>query len=306
MAGLPLKLRFFQKKNNLKKRFLNTNPCKNKVIHVIFCTMHDFHLHLARLPQPEQLARLLAERDYGYVAIACEPWEWEKLREIRESAGGTCAEVNSAETCRAAYGIHPMVAANATQADSARLREILTSDPNAQVGEAGLDRRFPGYEPGGVQETVFRRQAELALELHRDLQIHCVGDYMRIVKVLREVGFKGGPHVNATANAQSNVPRPVFHRFGGDLSVVRAGIEMGAIFSLHADSFRKKSTAAAIKAIPPESVRFETDADETYCNPGTVPADAPSTETPVIEIAEALIKDLGEVKKLYELAIKGA
>jgi TatD DNase family protein len=81
---------------------------------------------------------------------------------------------------------------------------------------------------------------------------------------------------------------------------------MGAIFSLHADSFRKKSTAAAIKAIPPESVRFETDADETYCNPGTVPADAPNTDSPAIEIAEALIKDLGEVEKLYKLAIKGA
>jgi len=258
---------------------LNTNLCKKKVIHVIFCTMHDFHLHLARLPQPEQFARILAGRNYGYVAIACEPWEWEKLREIPYKC--------------AAYGIHPMIAESATEADFARLREILISDPNAQVGEAGLDRRYPGYEPGGVQEAVFRRQAELARELGRDLQIHCVGDYMRIVKVLREVGFKGGP-------------RPVFHRFGGDLSVVRAGIEMGAIFSLHADSFRKKSTAAAIKAIPPESVRFETDADETYCNPGTVPADAPSTETPVIEIAEALIKDLGEVKKLYELAIKGA
>ena len=282
--------------------------------------MLDFHLHLARLPQPKQLARLLAGRNYGYVAIACEPWEWEKLREIRESAGGTCAEVNCAETsgaglnsaekCRAAYGIHPMIAENATEADFARLREILSSAPDAQVGEAGLDRRYPGYEPGGVQETVFRRQAELAHELGRDLQIHCVGDYMRIVKILREVGFKRGPRVNATANAQANAqvnaPRPVFHRFGGDLSVVRAGIEMGAIFSLHADSFRKKSTAAAIKAIPPESVRFETDADETYCKPGTVPADAPSTETPVIEIAEALIKDLGEVEKLYELAIKGA
>ena len=271
--------------------------------------MLDFHLHLARLPQPEQLARLLAGRNYGYVAIACEPWEWEKLREILGCAGGTCAEVNSAETsgaglnsaetCRAAYGIHPMIAEKVTEEDFTTLRKFLESDSTAQVGEAGLDRRFSGYESGGAQEKVFRRQAELALELGRDIQIHCVGDYMRIVKVLREAGFKTGA-------TQNNAPRPVFHRFGGDLSVVRAGIEMGAIFSLHADSFRKKSTAAAIKAIPPESVRFETDADETYCKPGTVPADAPSTETPVIEIAEALIKDLGEVEKLYELAIKGA
>ena len=263
--------------------------------------MHDFHLHLARLPQPDQLARLLAGRNYGYVAIACEPWEWEKMREILECAHGNRAEVNGADMKCAAYGIHPMIAESATEADFTRLQEILISDPNAQVGEAGLDRRYPGYEPGGVQEAVFRRQAELARELGRDIQIHCVGDYMRIVKVLREVGFDAGPRVNA--------PRPVFHRFGGDLSVVRAGIEMGALFSLHADSFRKKSTAAAIKAIPPESVRFETDADETYCNPGptkTTPADAPNTDSSAIEIAEALIKDLGEVKKLYELAIKGA
>ena len=253
--------------------------------------MHDFHLHLARLSNPESIADELNRRGYHYVDVGCEPWEWAKVRDLNRaevSSTGKCAEVN-----RAAFGLHPMIAENVTEADFARLREILTSDPNAQVGEAGLDRRFPGYEPGGVQETVFRRQAELAHELGRDLQIHCVGDYMRIVKILREVGFKGGP-------------RPVFHRFGGDLSVVRAGIEMGALFSLHADSFRKKSTAAAIKAIPPESVRFETDADETYCNPGTVPADAPNAETPAIEIAEALIKDLGDVQRLYELAIKGA
>ena len=257
-----------------------------KVIHIIFCTMYDFHLHLARLSDPESIADKLERRGYHYVDVGCEPWEWEKVRELKR------AEVNAAEKCaeanRAAYGIHPMIAEKVTEEDFTTLRKFLESDSTAQVGEAGLDRRFSGYESGGAQEKVFRRQAELALELGRDIQIHCVGDYMRIVKVLREVGFDAGPRVNASVNA----PRPVFHRFGGDLSVVRAGIEMGAIFSLHADSFRKKSTVAAIKAIPPESVRFETDADETY--------------NPSIEIAEALIKDLGEVEKLYELAIKGA
>lgn len=250
--------------------------------------MHDFHLHLARLSNPENIADELNRRGYHYVDVGCEPWEWAKVRDLNRaevSCTGKCAEVN-----RAAYGIHPMIAENVTEADFAKLREILESDTDAQVGEAGLDRRFSGYESGGAQEKVFRRQAELALELGRDLQIHCVGDYARIVKVLRETGFKAGA-------PQNNVPRPVFHRFGGDISTVRAGIELGAIFSLHADSFRKKSTAAAIASIPPESVRFETDADETYCKACAVPT---------TEIAEALIKDLGEVKRLYELAIKDA
>ena len=250
--------------------------------------MHDFHLHLARLSNPENIADELNRRGYHYVDVGCEPWEWAKVRDLNRaevSCTGKCAEVNCA-----AYGIHPMIAEKATEEDFATLRKILESDTDAQVGEAGLDRRFPGYEPGGVQESVFRRQAELALELGRDLQIHCVGDYMRIVKVLREAGFKAGA-------PQNNVPRPIFHRFGGDVSAVRAGIELGAIFSLHKDSFRKKSTVAAIPLIPTDSVRFETDADETYCKACAVPTK---------EIAEALIKDLGDVQRLYELAIKGA
>ena len=259
-----------------------------KVIHIIFCTMYDFHLHLARLSDPESIADELERRGYHYVDVGCEPWEWEKVRDLKR------AEVNAAEKCaevnRAAYGIHPMIAEKVTEEDFTTLRMFLESDSTAQVGEAGLDRRFSGYESGGAQEKVFRRQAELALELGRDIQIHCVGDYMRIVKVLREAGFKTGAAQNNAP--QNNAPRPIFHRFGGDMASVRAGIELGAIFSLHADSFRKKSTAAAIASIPPESVQFETDADESY--------------GPTIEIAEVLIKDLGEVKRLYELAIKDA
>ncbi len=260
--------------------------------------MHDFHLHLARLSNPESIADELNRRGYHYVDVGCEPWEWAKVRDLKR-AEVNCTE-NRAEKNRAAFGLHPMIADKATEEDFATLRKFLESDPDAQVGEAGLDRRFPGYEPGGVQETVFRRQAELALELGRELQIHCVGDYMRIVKVLREAGFKTSPHDNSTATV--NAPRPVFHRFGGDISAVRAGIELGAIFSLHKDSFRKKSTAAAIPLIPPESVRFETDADESYSERLAETGCAPTAK----EIAEALIRDLGEVKRLYELAIKGA
>ena len=255
--------------------------------------MHDFHLHLARLSNPESIADELNRRGYHYVDVGCEPWEWAKVRDLKR-AEVNCTE-NRAEKNRAAFGLHPMIADKATEEDFATLRKFLESDPDAQVSEAGLDRRFPGYEPGGAQETVFRRQAELALELGRDLQIHCVGDYMRIVKVLREAGFKTGV-------AQNNVPRPVFHRFGGDVSAVRAGIELGAIFSLHKDSFRKKSTVAAIPLIPRDCVRFETDADESYSERLAGTGCAPTAK----EIAEALIKDLGDVQRLYELAIKDA
>ena len=222
----------------------------------------DAHLHLARLPRPQELARELHERGYRYRAVACEPWEWKALDEAW--AAQSCAKVF--DGCGRAYGIHPMIAAQVAEGAPAapddlmaELRRMLENDPDAQVGEAGLDRRYPGYAPGDTQEKVFRMQAELAIELGRDLQIHCVGDYGRIIKILREAGF------GADTAAGVKRARPLFHRFGGDAGIVKSALQMGAIFSLHADSYRKKATHEALALIPQANLLFETDADETFC-----------------------------------------
>ena len=218
--------------------------------------MFDFHLHPARLPHPKALLEALGAAGYGFVAIACEPWEWEAVAAM--------------DTRDRAFGIHPMVASQVKDADFAELEGYLRGDPAASVGECGLDRRYPGYGAGGVQEAVFVRQVELARDLRRDLQIHCVGDYGRIVALLKAAHYppKGPTSDEAnnkamTSDAANSVPRPIFHRFGSDAGTVRAALPMGAIFSLHADSFKKKSTLAALPLIPAENVRFETDADET-------------------------------------------
>lgn len=208
--------------------------------------MFDFHLHPARLPHPEKLIGAFKAADYCFVAIACEPWEWEA--------------VSTMDTNNKAFGIHPMVAMQVSEDDFKKLEGYLRSDPSASVGECGLDKRYPGYGENGVQEAVFMRQVELARDLRRNLQIHCVGDYGRIVALLKAAKFSDAARLSGSANS---VPRPVFHRFGGDVGIVRAALPMGAIFSLHADSFKKKSTLAAIPLIPAENVRFETDADET-------------------------------------------
>lgn len=246
----------------------------------------DAHLHLARLPRPQELARELHERGYRYRAVACEPWEWKALDEAWTAQSG--AKVFNG--CGRAYGIHPMIAAQVaegTPADPddlmAELRQLLENDPDAQVGEAGLDRRYPGYEPGGAQEKVFRMQAELAIELGRDLQIHCVGDYGRIIKILREAGFGAG------SDAGVNRARPLFHRFGGDAGIVKAGLSLGALFSIHADTLRKKATREALALIPAENLRIETDADENFVTEADI--------TPQ-EIAERLIEQHVKANRL--------
>ena len=227
-------------------------------------TFFDSHLHLARLPHALELARELHGRGYRYTAVACEPWEWNAVQELWKEASAE----GWLEGCGFAFGIHPEVIGKIQEQDFRDLEQLLEKFPDAQVGEAGLDKRYAGYEPGGMQEDFFRRQAELSISLGRNLQIHCVGDYGRIIKVLHEVGFGAGDGAGLKcARPDSSVkrPRPVFHRFGGDAGIVKAGLSLGALFSVHADTLHKKATREALALIPQANLLFETDADETFC-----------------------------------------
>ena len=246
----------------------------------------DNHIHIARLLRPLEMARELHERGYKYMAVACEPWEWKAVKELWEKASAEGWQ----NGCGFSFGVHPMVAADVacklrdSSSDECwpEMRRLLKEFPDAQVGEAGLDKRYAGYEPGGIQEEVFRMQAEMALEFGRDLQIHCVGDYGRVVNILREVGFsdvRTGDAACEKCVAGVKRSRPIFHRFG---------ISLGAIFSIHADSYRKKATREALALIPAENMRFETDADETFVRD--------NAETPQ-EVADRLVKALQDTMK---------
>lgn len=248
--------------------------------------MYDFHLHLARLPQPKKLAITLQDQGLHFNAIACEPWEWEILQKM---------DGNLFEGSTRSYGIHPMVAGDVTEADWERLESLLDNYPEACVGECGLDKRYEGYSDDngkpGLQEQAFRRQVELARDKHRDLHIHCVGDYSRIVKILEECGFPGKKSVIKTRKRAPKI-HVIFHRFGGDISVVQSSQPMSPIFSLHQDSFRKKATLDAIPQIPAEQIRFETDADETFIATNLLKNESSD------RIAQALKEQLEETMKL--------
>ena len=228
--------------------------------------MFDFHIHLARLLHPKQLTQQLCNENYDFIAVACEPWEWEEVAQLKKEFS------TEVKPFKATYGIHPMLAWQANDKMFAELRDYLEKDKLAMVGEAGIDKRYPGYEDG-TQDQIFLAQAGLALELKRDLQIHCVGDYMRVLKLLTEAGFPqdvsqslDAGHLHVLSRLQE-APRPIFHRFGGDTNFVKKSLPFGALYSLHEESFRKKSTAAAIPHIPQERVFFETDADESFLDP---------------------------------------
>ncbi|MBP5247668.1 MAG: TatD family hydrolase [Fibrobacter sp.] len=236
--------------------------------------MLDFHVHLARLPEPQSTAKELEKAGYKAVVVACEPWEWNASAPLFSKYPSTFTPC---------FGIHPMIASQILESDLETLKSWIQRFPQAYVGECGLDKRYPGYAPGDVQEKIFEFQAKLALEFRRPLMIHMVGDYRRIFQIFERIGFTG-------SNAF-----PIFHRFGGDKEIIKKAIPLNALFSIHRDSFRKASTKAALGEIPKSKVRFETDADESF------PVEAPDgTKKAPYDIAQALIQNLKNVEENWQ------
>lgn len=238
--------------------------------------MLDFHVHIARLPEPFAVARELERISYRANLVACEPWEWESSLPLIE---------NFPQMFTLCLGLHPMIAERSDEKDLAALEKLLRENPVAIVGECGLDRHSPGYGPGESQEKIFCRQARLALELSRPLMIHAVCDTRRILSILEELGFPG------------ENSRPIFHRFNGDREIVSRALKLGAIFSLHPDSFRRASTREALLRIPKENIRFETDADSSFVKARRL------TEKGPAEIAQALVENLESVRANYEALV---
>ncbi|MDR1759730.1 MAG: TatD family hydrolase [Fibrobacter sp.] len=205
--------------------------------------MQDAHLHLTRLPHASEIAGYLKSvTGYSMVSSACTREEWSALEKL--------LEINS-ENLFPAFGIHPEAAAR-DQNFEAELRRLLEKYPEARVGECGLDKRYPGYEAGGLQEKILKPQIRLAAEYKRPLVIHIVGDYRRIFEILSECGFPS-PEVPV-----------IFHRFGGDAEILTRIQEIQGMVSVHRSSLQKESTRNALKKAGKISVCYETDADENF------------------------------------------
>ena len=240
---------------------------------------YDNHIHITRLPHPRELAQELDRIGYAYAAVACEPGEWETLWKLWLDL-----DLKS-KGCNLAFGIHPMAISQATEPHKAELHRFLERDSGFMVGEAGLDRRFPEYGAGELQEQWFTFQAELALELKRDLQIHCVGDYGRAIALLKQAGF----------GKTKEGPRPIFHRFGGDAGTARQILEMGGLLSVHSSTLAKMSSQKAVAELPKEVLLFETDADESF-----VGKFFSEGEPRTGDIAQKLLSELRDVREAAE------
>lgn len=93
--------------------------------------------------------------------------------------------------CHPAYGIHPLYVGDASESDLAILREYLAAEPQALVGEIGLDGFVAGVD-WDKQQYFYREQLKIAAEFRRPVLLHVRRAVDAVLQGLRRHRPTGG------------------------------------------------------------------------------------------------------------------
>ena len=146
------------------------------------------------------------------------------------------------------YGLHPWQALDLGEAALLPLRENLSADHHAGVGEIGLDRlKKKTISP--TQRAVFAAQLEIAAEFGRPVVLHGAKCWGEVVAACRPYAGR--------------IPAFLFHGFsrsGGllpDIAALNGFVGVGAVLlNDHAVNYRE-----LVREVSIERVLVETDAD---------------------------------------------
>ena len=169
----------------------------------------------------------------GVEKIVCNatgPKDWDKVLALKDVIHG--------------LGIHPWYVSDLPENVFQNLENLLIQNPDAHVGEIGLDKCKNDFYK---QEEIFILQLELAQKLGRPVHVHCVRAWGEMLPILK--GHKNLKYL--------------FHGFTGDKNVVRFLADYDAYFSL--------LRPAKIPLIPPDKLLIESDAPDGIPGPANLP-----------------------------------
>ena len=162
------------------------------------------------------------------------------------------ATAQSFDNVWAACAVHPVRAAELSDAARCELAALVADPKCVAVGETGLDKYWIEHEPEKtasleVQEEALRWHAQLAVDAGKTLMIHnreADADLMRILD-----DCPSSPHV-------------MLHCFSSPLSVAREALDRGYVLSFAGNvTFRRNEELRAAAALAPAGqLLIETDA----------------------------------------------
>ena len=151
----------------------------------------------------------------------------------------------------AAVGIHPSDCAGTGEAEFAALRKLCGHEKVVAVGEIGLDYYWKDNPSKEFQQTVFRRQIELAIELGLPVIVHdreAHGDSLAIVLDYPEA-------------------RGVFHCFSGSPEMAEELLKRGWFLGFDGPiTYKNAQKAPDVAAVTPLD-RIVVETDSPYLTP---------------------------------------
>ncbi len=169
-------------------------------------------------------------------------------------------------------GVHPWFVFRDWRQSVQLLETLLREHPEAGVGETGLDFRSH-FGNRAEQEASFAAHLDLARELNRPVEVHCVQAWGRLVELLRE----------------HPAPRVVLHAFGGAAELIPELVKLNCWFSFGGAVLNPKAkrVRSAVAAVPVDRLLIETDSPDFApegCPPPNEPANLPHVAQAVAEL----------------------
>ncbi len=202
----------------------------------------DTHIHLDRISPEFDLGVELAEADAAgiknFLVPGVDRRGWQRLDDV----------VSATEGAWAAFGLHPMAAAEWNRECGEELYRLLRDREAVAVGEIGLDRYLE--VPVAVQEKAFREQISIAVELALPILIHCRKMPGRLLEILAE------------ENAQQ--VGGIMHAFAGSWQTAKAAMDLGFLLSFGGTLTYPEARRAleVLQQAPDDVIVIETDAPD--------------------------------------------
>lgn len=197
----------------------------------------------------------------------------------RETIPSSLALTEKYDFIYTAVGWHPQDAKDMTEEDLDWLRELSKHEKVVAIGEIGLDYYWD-TSPKDIQQSVFRKQIQLAKELKLPIIIHDREAHKDIVDILQE---ENAAEVGG-----------IMHCFSGSVEMAKECLDMNFYISFGGPvTFKNaKKPKEVVKQIPLDRLLIETDCP--YLTPD--PYRGKRNESGYVRYIAETIADLREIE----------
>jgi len=158
------------------------------------------------------------------------------------------------------FGVHPWNALRVQPTDQTwqiQLRQYLSNCPNAILGEVGVDKLKKESFKSGHQQLVFEAQVEIAIQLNKPMNVHCVQAHGWLFDFFRKY----------SQDKTKTLPPVLFHSYTGSADMVIGLIKMPKVGKMFYFSFSSvinlqnssKKLESAVAVVPENRLLLESD-----------------------------------------------